>query len=977
MSEKNVEYAILQLSDLHIFDNTEWNMMQKAYAKLPLKDKIGCVVITGDLHQYADGYDKTIDFLDKISKTFQLNKNDIFIVPGNHDSEECENKDAYTCFIEKNVDLNPDCYREYFVKGKLIDAFKKYNRFVKSFYGSNIYQNPEQVQVINWKGKINFIHLNTAINCNGNNKLDQIIDINKLSDFYNILDTKIPSIILAHHSIENLHQSHRNILIRFITDLKISAYLCGDAHKVGYIPVMTYGGSGENIPCIVCGKSAPEYQDTYSDLGCVLYIKENGSDKIKVVPFEWNKTQKCFKFHNRFGNDTGFLQFSLLTPNSSVDFRKNDYLSMNESIWLPDAEKATGTQARFENFVDSEVINEFMKESPSKWGISAVKGIGKTFVLQIKRRRASKTMLCLPIGIKPNINNEWGTDSLVLLNSPNLSQLRDYNNAELLWEYCIIIYAINQLVNIEDNIEPSDVWWIGRNPASILKERIKEMYNNKEIDKQTYMFCNNADYSSLDKVINCVLVNNDWVSFAKSSLPYLSTLQKPIESTLINLKKDKIGIFIDKVDQSVRQTSSEPPEDCLNCWKHDNISTCKNENKSDEFCGNVNTACRVNCCYGCEKFETPYSDSPLRVYGDKSSYRHVNIWQYIQAGLVEAVNNLKTKFKCIVQIYFTIREEALSCEVGIWDSKRLKISGLVQGLCYSKEQQRQIYNDCIQNQQEYLLFNPSLIKKVERLEEAFIGVDLLCHPFAKNLSETVFESIYRHSFDRSRDIQIYGEYLTLHIGELRKCNNMSERGELVKKLIEEKAAELAFYFDNERVIANECYYVEKIDILPNFWANPDNFKRFIMMFSRNLMFPSEVRLICKKFNGLNACVKDCNSCSASHHPFSMLYKLGMLGKIKTFPDWQDNKKIVFLDSSQITYITGENIEHVSDGIIYLLHPALTKSIERLNVRIQHFNGFIIGKNLRVSKDTLNVLLDDKKKMSAKNFREKYFYKGFM
>ena len=165
MSEKNVEYAILQLSDLHIFDNTEWNMMQKAYAKLPLKDKIGCVVITGDLHQYADGYDKTIDFLDKIAKTFQLNKNDIFIVPGNHDSEECENKDAYTCFIEKNVDLNPDCYREYFVKGKLIDAFKKYNRFVKSFYGSNIYQNPEQVQVINWKGKINFIHLNTAINC--------------------------------------------------------------------------------------------------------------------------------------------------------------------------------------------------------------------------------------------------------------------------------------------------------------------------------------------------------------------------------------------------------------------------------------------------------------------------------------------------------------------------------------------------------------------------------------------------------------------------------------------------------------------------------------------------------------------------------------------------------------------------------------------------------------------------------------------
>ena len=41
----NVEYVILQLSDLHIYDNTEWKVMQEAYSRLPYKDKVKCVII--------------------------------------------------------------------------------------------------------------------------------------------------------------------------------------------------------------------------------------------------------------------------------------------------------------------------------------------------------------------------------------------------------------------------------------------------------------------------------------------------------------------------------------------------------------------------------------------------------------------------------------------------------------------------------------------------------------------------------------------------------------------------------------------------------------------------------------------------------------------------------------------------------------------------------------------------------------------
>lgn len=152
MINQNVEYVILQLSDLHIFDNTEWNVMQEAYSNLPYRDKVKCVIITGDLHQYRDDYRKTQFFLNKLLDFYCLSKKDIFIVPGNHDSGYCNNKKEYTYYIENEVDNNPDCYRDYFVDGKLIDCFSEYNSFYREFY--NDYKdgndNPEQIKVFTW-----------------------------------------------------------------------------------------------------------------------------------------------------------------------------------------------------------------------------------------------------------------------------------------------------------------------------------------------------------------------------------------------------------------------------------------------------------------------------------------------------------------------------------------------------------------------------------------------------------------------------------------------------------------------------------------------------------------------------------------------------------------------------------------------------------------------------------------------------------
>ena len=57
-----------------------------------------------------------------------------------------------------------------------------------------------------------------------------------------------------------------------------------------------------------------------------------------------------------------------------------DTLDMNKSIWLIDAEKAEGDEARFKTFTETNLVKMFLKPDSEYWGIASVKGIGKTFL---------------------------------------------------------------------------------------------------------------------------------------------------------------------------------------------------------------------------------------------------------------------------------------------------------------------------------------------------------------------------------------------------------------------------------------------------------------------------------------------------------------------------------------------------------------------------------------------------------------------
>lgn len=969
---EKIEYGWLQISDLHIFDNTEWKVMEEAYRHFEYREYVKFILVTGDLHNFKENYDKAKEFLEKLLVFFDLTKKDIFIIPGNHDSGDCSGKKAYTYYIENEVDKDQDCYRDCFVKGKLADCFDEYNAFIREFYEGSLspdYAHPEQVSVQTWNGKLNIIHLNTAINCNGDNKLKQIVDIYSLSNL-GIELKHCPSIVIGHHPLEMIHSSHQQYLVRFMTDWKVSAYMCGDLHKENKMSIELF--SGKYIPEFICGKVSPERKDAYSDLGCILYLKEAETNKVKTLPYRWNVARKRFDYFNGFDTDSGTFEFDLITSQHqiSVGRKKETARFTGESIWLPDAETASGEQFRYDTFTLTKIVSDYLNNDLNLWGICAVKGVGKTFVLQIKRAQMNNKTISLPIGIKPSSSNNWGTDTVLFQSTNSLLTLKNFNNVILFWKYSIILYVINQLINKLRDANGKEL-----DEVLELKRMIEEWDRTGKICKDTFHRCTDDTFSNLQAVVKDIITDSEWVKAARYELDNLCLVKQKISKILDKTKRQTVSLYIDKVDQSIQEVNAEPPVDCAICEKSKFITICDNKNKSQKYCTDKLNLCKSQCCYGCETYTIPANMS-LRVYSNENDkYRHINIWQYLQLGLLVAVSQIRTDFESKIEVNYTIRKEAFACEENLLGQHSQKILNTFFELYYSKDEQERIFCECIRNQDPTYLYDSSLANIVGREAEAFVGVSTLCHPYNLALSETVFDSIYRHSFDRARDIQTYGAVLTEHLDEIKKISTVLGRGEKVKELIEETAAELAFSNDPSFTSGNTCYYYEKMSMLPNFWAQTNNFKRLMNLFEKNLMFVKDVRDICKKFNGLNNCKKVCLSCHAVHHPFSMLYKLGMLGVISTNISREGDVVQEFLHSKKVTYITGNDLINVNEDCIYILHPAFTKSIDKLQgKKIMHFSDFILGKGMKVPQDKLYNLLQDYKQLKKNEFENKYYSK---
>ena len=649
-------------------------------------------------------------------------------------------------------------------------------------------------------------------------------------------------------------------------------------------------------------------------------------------------------------------------------------LDLSSSIWLKDAEQAEGKQSRFETFTHTATVNKYIDPESMCWGLASVKGIGKTFLLQVKRIKMSKKAICFP-DVIPSKANNWATECIKFADNNVFKNKETYLDIKLLWKYSLVCYIMH--------------CWLAREGAN--KRKRNEKYEqilkwvegenkNHNIADYTYQFLTDNGFKKLQQIMQIILRTPNWRVQLSNEYQMLQTLSNYVIDAISTTNKKILVLFLDKIDQTaLRQPNSESTLDCENCSKSELIDTCKDLRKNTDYCyGGADTTCpqRSLCCYGCENYLDAYAGTNLRVdEGNSLRNSHCNYWQRLQLALVEAVSDIKDDFNSQIRIMYTIRLEAYNYAESVWSSQRSKIDALTCILSYSRNEQEKIYRECIKNQTSSLLFSPALADKPGREDEAFVGVSKICHPYVPNATESVFDVIYRHSFDRTRDIQDYGHALTERIQDIQNCDTEAERSAIVKQIIESTSARLAYSTNKALRSEENSYYFEKMPNMPSYWAEPDNFEMLMNRIDRNLLFVDDMQRICRVINQRDDCGDiGCENCK--HHPFSTLKCLGMLGYIVLSENRMEYSVQQFLESQSVTYFHDEDSLKINNHTMYLIHPALTKSIEKLrnDEKIMHFCGFIIGKDVRVKQDYLREIFLDKQQLPREEFENKYYKK---
>lgn len=284
---------ILQISDFHYVETTAHKMMMQKVCDKIRNINPDILLITGDLHNYGNDFEPFKQYIKALMAEGKLKNSDVFIVPGNHDvdknlsDKDARDRKAYIGYILSETEENPDCYKDY--RDHLASCFKGFNDTVKEVLDETLKQNTVSHYI--WERKLNIITLNTALVSDGKNHR-QILDGNRLAD----LDpcNGLPTIVIGHHDISYLYESHQSVLKSLMASWKVSFYTCGDRHRNKQRLLDDVMCDNVKIPVIVAGKGSVENGDDYSDVSFLIYEIDDVSNNVQLKLYKWDNNRKVF-----------------------------------------------------------------------------------------------------------------------------------------------------------------------------------------------------------------------------------------------------------------------------------------------------------------------------------------------------------------------------------------------------------------------------------------------------------------------------------------------------------------------------------------------------------------------------------------------------------------------------------------------------------------------------------------------------------
>lgn len=153
------------------------------------------LIVTGDLTDKGlkEEFEKGTEILNKICEELKIPKNKVLIVPGDHDVNWDDCKNAYAKIANPNEKKAYDCHTE---------KLKNYKLFIDDFYQDSLF-NPNNAisRTMDFEGEILFIGLNSNFKV-GTKPALGFIPKEKLEEEIKALDSEKPKIGVFHHNFK-------------------------------------------------------------------------------------------------------------------------------------------------------------------------------------------------------------------------------------------------------------------------------------------------------------------------------------------------------------------------------------------------------------------------------------------------------------------------------------------------------------------------------------------------------------------------------------------------------------------------------------------------------------------------------------------------------------------------------------------------------------------------------------------------------
>lgn len=290
----------LHISDIHFhYSSYESLRLREEFLKkiqeINTTTKIDCILCTGDLADKNGNYNsELVEYLNSIAKSAGVIKQNVFIVPGNHDHDRNSSAEILSNiykYYDSNV--NDDCLTEanvnnsidnlsYNDRQMLQNSFLNFAKLCNEFYesenyniNSNVKKHPED--------NFSIININTCLYDRSSNdeKRELHIGIKQLYECIkesNLVESDI-QLAIGHHPTSILSKEEQ---IRFLDCLKandIHLYLCGHKHKPAFIYHSEY-----DIHEIACSYGN---SDDYSNGGFSVGKIDTEKNQYYVDFFNW------------------------------------------------------------------------------------------------------------------------------------------------------------------------------------------------------------------------------------------------------------------------------------------------------------------------------------------------------------------------------------------------------------------------------------------------------------------------------------------------------------------------------------------------------------------------------------------------------------------------------------------------------------------------------------------------------------------